>query len=83
MAQQYMKDKADHKRSDREFQEGDWVYLKLQPYPQSLVVARANHKLTFWYFGPFYVLRRVGEVAYKLTLPEHVKIHPVIHVSQL
>ncbi|XP_020190538.1 uncharacterized protein [Aegilops tauschii subsp. strangulata] len=29
------------------------------------------------------VTRRVGEVVYRLALPEHAKIHPVIHVSQL
>lgn len=31
-AQQQMKAYADKKGSLREFVEGDWVYLKLQPY---------------------------------------------------
>jgi hypothetical protein len=29
------------------------------------------------------VLARVGDSAYRLQLPEHSRIHPVLHVSQL
>lgn len=49
-AQQQMKSQADKKRSFREFNVGDWVYLKLQPYIQTSVAKRANHKLEFRYF---------------------------------
>lgn len=82
-AQQYMKTPTDKKRSFRSFAVGDWVYLKLQPYVQSSVAARANHKLSFKYFGPYEVLRKVGEVAYQLALPEGSAVNPVFHVSQL
>lgn len=77
-----MKAYADNQRSQRQFIPLDWVYLKVQPYVQSSVAKRANHKLAFRYFGPFQVEQKIGAVAYKLKLPPTCGIHPVIHVSQ-
>lgn len=62
---------------------GDFVYLKLQPYAQKSVATRANQKLSFRYYSPYLVLKKVGATAYKLDLPEKSKIHLVVHVSQL
>ena len=59
------------------------MYLKLQPYVQSSLAARANQKPAFKFFGPFQVISHVEAVAYKLKLPENSVIHPVFHVSQL
>lgn len=46
-AQQRMKRQADKNRSQREFQVGEWVFLKLKPNEQSSVAMRSNHKLSF------------------------------------
>uniref|UniRef100_A0A0A9D935 Tf2-1-like SH3-like domain-containing protein n=1 Tax=Arundo donax TaxID=35708 RepID=A0A0A9D935_ARUDO len=78
-----MKAQADKNRTKRQFAMGDFVYLKLQPYVQSSVAARASHKLSFRYFGPYQITAKVGGVAYHLLLPESSAIHPVFHVSQL
>ncbi|GJS21508.1 hypothetical protein Tco_0450140, partial [Tanacetum coccineum] len=63
---------ADLKRKPMEFQVGDKVMLKVLPWKG---VVR---------FGPFKVVEKVGEVAYKLELPEELsRVHNTFHVSNL
>ncbi|KAL2232627.1 UNVERIFIED_CONTAM: Transposon Ty3-G Gag-Pol polyprotein [Sesamum indicum] len=82
-AQQKMKQYADKKRTEREFQVGDEVFLKLQPYRQTSMSLKKKLKLSAKYFGPYKVMERIGKVAYKLELPPGSKIHPIFHVSLL
>jgi hypothetical protein len=47
---QHMKKQDDKDQTERVFQMGDWVYLKLQPCMQSSVERRANHELSFQFY---------------------------------
>uniref|UniRef100_A0A8R7P030 Tf2-1-like SH3-like domain-containing protein n=1 Tax=Triticum urartu TaxID=4572 RepID=A0A8R7P030_TRIUA len=78
-----MKQHADKKRTPREVQVRDQVFLKLQPYIQTSMAHQASHKLSFKFFGPYTVIHRVNEVTYELQLPEGLSIFLVFHVSQL
>lgn len=62
-AQVRMKQQADKKRKEIEFQVGDYVYLKLQPYKQRSLAKRPNQKSSMRFFGPYKILERVGNVA--------------------
>jgi hypothetical protein len=82
-AQARMKKQANKGRSERTFAVGDMVFLKLQPYVQSSVSRCSNNKLCFRFFGPFKIIKRIGAIAYQLTLPPSNVVHDVFHVSQL
>jgi hypothetical protein len=84
MAQNRMKQQADQHRSERSFEVGDWVFLRLQPYKQmSLKQAKKDNKLSPKYYGPYKVLQKIGTMSYKLELPTSSRVHPVFHVSCL
>ena len=72
-----MKQQADQHRSERSFEVGDWVFLRLQPYKQmSLKQAKKDNKLSPTYYGLYKVLQKIGTMAYKLELPVASRLHP-------
>ncbi|KAB2635839.1 hypothetical protein D8674_026373 [Pyrus ussuriensis x Pyrus communis] len=83
ITQNRIKVQANKNRSEKTFEVGDWVYLKLILYQLQSLATHAYHKLHPKFYGPFKVLKKVGSVAYKLKLPETSKLHPVFHVSCL
>ncbi|WVZ76567.1 hypothetical protein U9M48_024532 [Paspalum notatum var. saurae] len=83
IAQSRQKSYADNRRRELNFKVDDFVYLKVSPM-RGVHRFNMKGKLGPRYIGPFKVLEKKGEVAYRLELPPSLSgVHDVFHVSQL
>ncbi|WVZ91069.1 hypothetical protein U9M48_037289 [Paspalum notatum var. saurae] len=69
-----MKSYADVRRVDLTFKVDDFVYLKVSPM-RGIRRFNMKGKPAPRYIGPFKILERKGEVAYKLELPSNLSRH--------
>ncbi|KAM6542984.1 hypothetical protein CsatB_029777 [Cannabis sativa] len=82
-SQSRQKSYADPKRRDVEFQVGDFVFLRVSPMKGIRRFGKKG-KLSPRFIGPFEILEKVGQVAYRLALPPALSgVHNVFHVSML
>jgi len=77
-AQERQQAQADKHRRDLTFAIGDRVWLSTRN-----LLLDGTRKLQERWVGPYPVLARIGQVAYKLALPPSMTVHPVFHVSLL
>ncbi|GJR82908.1 putative reverse transcriptase domain-containing protein [Tanacetum coccineum] len=74
---------ADRRHKPLEFEVGDKVMLKVSPW-KGVTRFGKRGKLNPRYIGPFKILAKVGMVAYRLELPEHLsRVYSTFHVSNL
>ena len=82
-AQARQKSYADKRRKPIEFEVGDHVYLKVSPM-KGVQRFGVKRKLAPRYVGPYPIIEKSGNVAYKIELPYEMRaIFNVFHVSQL
>ena len=82
-AQDCQKSYADAKHLDRSYEKGNRVFIHVRPKKSPFKYGKGA-KLSPRFVGPFEILERVRQVAYKLKLPSHLgKTHDVFHISIL
>jgi hypothetical protein len=82
-AQDRQKSYADKRRKELSFEVGDKVFLKVAPMKGILRFGKKG-KLSPRFIGPFEIIEKIGNVAYRLALPPELSaVHNVFHISML
>ncbi|XP_073019344.1 uncharacterized protein [Primulina eburnea] len=83
IAQSRQKSYADVRRRPLAFEVGDHVFIKIAPLKGVMRFGKKG-KLSPRYIGPFEILDKIGDRAYRLALPPDLdRVHNVFHVSML
>ncbi len=82
-AQMTMKHDYDRKMQPLNLKPGDYVLLRLHKGYIMPSTKLLGPKLSQQYAGPFRIMEKVGNLAYRIDLPRHWRIHPVVSVAQI
>jgi hypothetical protein len=78
-AQQQQATQANKRRRDATFVVGDLVHLNTA----NLKMAGTSRKFKVRWCGPYVIAQVINPVVVKLSLPPEIKLHPVVHISQI
>ncbi len=78
-AQAYQARTYNKSHRDVEYKVGQKVWLSVK----NITIERPSRKLDWQRYGPYFIIERIGKVAYRLDLPASLPIHNLFHVSLL
>lgn len=78
-----IEEQANWNWSERQFEEGDWMFFILQPYKYLSHKQQGKNKLAPNFYEPFQIDKKISKVIYCFKWPENCHIHIVFHVSYL
>ena len=78
ISQDRQKSYANNRRRDLEFEVGDMVFLRISPWKGVLRFGKRG-KLSPRYIGPYRIVERIGEVAYR----SHSRCFPCFYAPQV
>lgn len=79
-AQQRQKAYADQGRREVHYEVGEDILLSTRNVH---LKGPGTPKLMHKWIGPYNIVRKIGDTAYELELPQNLKLHDVFHVSLL
>lgn len=68
-----MRQHSDRHRSEREFEEGDWVFVRFQSYKQLSLKQQGKNKLPAKVYDRYQINQKISHIAYSLDLPHTIK----------
>jgi hypothetical protein len=83
LAQERFSVQCNKRRRDIEFEVGDQVMLHAKGIEDASQADQPANKLKSIWLGPFPVVSKISNVAYRLKLPVHMRISSAFHISKL
>ena len=82
-AQERYTKQVNKKRTAMQFKENDIVLLRIEKHRLKSIEKHPKVKLAPRFYGPFKIIQKINDNAFRLDIPSHWRIHNSFHISLL